>query len=159
MSYVLLKKNMFAWSVASTVLTLVAIGVFALKDRVQRFCRGLAVDVMVRVVEKAQKRTKVSAAKLVDTEMAMEIPYQRNDNSYTIWIPYCRKLVPKMSAIRVFLRLKDGSKVDITQQPGIPYHVCAAVLGGEAIEAINLDTGTRKEYADTDIPLFMRDLL
>ena len=59
-----------------------------------------------------------------------QVSYCRYGRSYHVNLPYRPELVRLMARTRVYL-LRDGQRVDITQQPGIPYLVTARMLGGD----------------------------
>lgn len=49
-----------------------------------------------------------------------KITYERYGTSYSTYVPYRRDLVSKMSGTQVWYQ-KDSERIEITQQPGIPY--------------------------------------
>lgn len=77
------------------------------------------------------------------------ITYLRYGREYQVNIPYNRHLVAKMSSCKVFL-IKGEEKIDITQQPGIPYLMTASMLGGDKIILEKGDTVI--EYGPDQIP-------
>lgn len=79
-------------------------------------------------------------------ESNVTIHYARMGHAHQFSIPYNRKMVAKMSQIKVYLHRDHESVHDITQQPGIPYVITAHELGGKYILAINEDDGQTFKY-------------
>ncbi len=73
-------------------------------------------------------------------------------NEHKLYIPYDIDRVSKMTYLKAQLLLPNGHCVDITQQPGIPYMLCAADLGGISIVICNEDNGKSYIYYSTHIP-------
>lgn len=95
--------------------------------------------------------------------MSGSISYQLSNSvpSNVLWIPYRKKLVVLMQQYDFFLVCKEdlgGSEglreveYRVFQQPGIPFLVSAADLGGDYIVARNLNTGEDITWTGTNIP-------
>ncbi len=73
---------------------------------------------------------------ICDTGRSACITYTRMGLTYTVYVPFEKRKVAKLSGIRVYLHKGNGEVVDITQQPGIPYLVTALMLGGDKIRVV-----------------------
>lgn len=63
---------------------------------------------------------------------SVRIGYHRCGKDYMIVAPYRRDLVSKMSGTQVWSQ-KGDERIEITQQPGIPYLVSANMMGADRI--------------------------
>jgi hypothetical protein len=79
---------------------------------------------------------------ICEGQKAASIKYSRFGTEYVLFVPYERKLAIKTGAHKAFL-IKGQEKIDITQQPGIPYLVTPNELGGECIEIVGEETVTK----------------
>lgn len=61
--------------------------------------------------------------------------------SYYLMVPYQYRLVAKLSQLRVHLVRPNEPDLDITQQPGIPYHFTARQLGGTGYRITSMNEG------------------
>lgn len=84
-----------------------------------------------------------------DSERSASIVYSRFGNNYIINVPYARELVPRMVQIKAML-IKSDKQIDVTQQPGIPYLITAAMLGGDKIILSRGDD--HLEFGPNEIP-------
>jgi hypothetical protein len=70
----------------------------------------------------------------------VKISYERNGNMCHLYVPYSSSLISKQTGIKVILLKRDINgeinEEDITQQPGIPYFVTPAMLGGISAKII-----------------------
>lgn len=81
----------------------------------------------------------------------IEISYSCLGEKYFIRLPYNPRNKVKMIQFKAEL-ISGDKKIDITQQPGIPYLINAKDLCGEKIILTNLETGEYHEY--TTAPLY-----
>ena len=98
----------------------------------------------------SQKPKNTGYITINQTVTSASVSYTRYDKEYQIHIPYNKDLITKMTRLKVYL-VKDGERVEITQQPGIPYMVSARMLGGEKIIIVK-DNNVQKEYKNDEIP-------
>jgi len=94
-----------------------------------------------------------------DSDLSADITYQRIGQQYRISVPYHRKYVASMSQFKVCLIRTGKDSVNITQQPGIPYMICANDLGGDAIIITNEEIGISHTYEKTCIPYYGREVM
>ena len=64
------------------------------------------------------------------------ITYYRNNSEYNLYIPYSIKSIPGMLGNSIFL-IKGNERINITQQPGIPYLVKLEDFCGDYFEIIS----------------------
>ncbi len=83
-----------------------------------------------------------------DTDLSADIYYERMNSKYRVSIPFNRKYIVAMSQFKAELLYQDGTSLDITQQPGIPYLVSAVDLGGNIIRITNQEYGVAYDYID-----------
>lgn len=83
------------------------------------------------------------------------ITYQDAGKSYRVCLPYNPQRAGRMCGLSVKLETSDGEKLDITQQPGIPYVVNPKDLAG-TVSVISPLAG-RSEYTDR-APMYLCDL-
>ncbi len=72
------------------------------------------------------------------------IPYMYLGEQYKVSLPYGN--VMHLSQLRATAIKEDGSKYDITHQPGIPYIADPHSLGLQAIMVENINTGISISY-------------
>lgn len=82
---------------------------------------------------------------LNDSRTAAKLTYFHKNKEHVLYIPYDKKLLRKVG-YTVYHEM-DGKKVDITQEPGIPYLVTAGSLGG----------GEIKVYKDEEVSASFKD--
>jgi hypothetical protein len=99
-----------------------------------------------KTVVKTINAFNATESQFVLHDAAATIHYDRMGHTYQFSMPYSRKMVAKMSQIKVYLHKDHESVHDITQQPGIPYVVTAHDLGGNYILALNEDNGETFRY-------------
>ena len=75
------------------------------------------------------------------------LTYQRRGRDYKVYIPYQRKLIPPMGSTTVYLTTA-GDKINITQQPGVPYLLTANEMGGS--QFLLVDENSEHLYVDGD---------
>lgn len=61
------------------------------------------------------------------------ISYKRLGRTYNVYLPYRRREIPHDSNYKVYL-IRGEKRIDITQQPGIPYFLTPEDLGGSGYE-------------------------
>lgn len=76
----------------------------------------------------------------------LQVTYAYNEKKYRVLVPYRAEKAAGMLSLRATLHLTDGSILDITQQPGVPYLCKASDLGGEKIVLYNAETNNSVEY-------------
>lgn len=92
---------------------------------------------------------------IYDTNVTACINYERLGSMYRISIPYNRQYASRMMQFDVHLLDNQGTIIsNITQQPGIPYLVTAASLGGSSIRIVNQETGIIHDYSQDTIPSY-----
>lgn len=146
------------YTVVSVILCLVGIG-FAnsaynfIKDKKNKY------DMLMKVIN-SQTDDKPNPVSFVvnKTGMSATLVYEMLGRKYMLTIPYSRREIANMAQLKVELVTLSGSKVDITQQPGIPYMVNAANLGGTEIIATNEEEGKMYKYVN-EIPYYCREVL
>ena len=129
---------------------------FALWMR-KKYERAVLILKMLNNIAEAQKPTQASFV-INDSDESASIVYKHNGINHTLFVPFARPCSIKMTCIQVTLSLANGTKIDITQEPGIPYLCSAVELGGEVITAYNMDTGTSHTYA-AEKPMFCQEVL
>ena len=87
-----------------------------------------------------------------DSNQSASIVYTKVGKKYIINIPYNSKFRGIMSQTKVFLITESSDKIDITQQPGVPYSCSAEQLGGISILAENIITGECRTFDKMEIP-------
>jgi hypothetical protein len=109
--------------------------------------------VMNRVKDEMDKKMK----KEDDEEMfrpgerSAVVRVSSGGKSHSIFLPYDRSKSSSMLRKKVFL-IKNGEKIDISQQPGIPYLVSAEHLHGTEIVVENLSGDVLKSFSGNEIP-------
>ena len=81
-----------------------------------------------------------------ESDMSASIIYEWMWSQYILLVPYSRKHIADMTQFKVELLRDNKDPLNITQQPGIPYLICAKDLGGSPIRIINEDTGVSYLY-------------
>lgn len=79
--------------------------------------------------------TKINESKILNNRSCSHISYMHSGSKYQIYVPFDTELSSLMKDVSVFLH-KPSEEIDITHQPGIPYLMSAASLGGYRIEFI-----------------------
>lgn len=121
-------------------LLVVIVGAYAWKDRVRLLTLWKIYRSLSGVVETAPR------FEVHSSERMAIIPYERTATNYKLCVPFRRRMAVSMLDLKAELIFADGSRVDITQQPGIPYGYAAADLGGVEIEITNAATGEMQTY-------------
>lgn len=152
------------------ILTIIAVPLghyISTSDIMERMQRRI--EIMYRIVEKLiylmrtmnsdplVKRIAVPDIKI--NNRSGKIMYMYQNNNYEVMIPYHPHLMVPMLDLQAFLLFEDGTKTEITQQPGIPYMITAHEYGAKEIEIINNDTKASKKYGANDRPMFASELL
>jgi hypothetical protein len=84
------------------------------------------------------------------------IPFRIEYNGKVIYLPKNRELLSKMSLYKVEVELLDGSILDITQEPGIPYLLSLKQFNGKRFIFTSLEEGTIVEKTELDkAPLYL----
>lgn len=87
------------------------------------------------------------------------ISYSRLGEHYVVHLPYQRRSVTKMLSFNAAVHKNDGSVINITQQPGLPYLTSANDFGAERIVITNGENGKTASYTGDTIPGFATELL
>lgn len=103
--------------------------------------------------------TKTNTPSFVLSGSSASVSYLRLNKEYTLFVPYSRTKSLSMIEINAFLVKRGGEKVDITQQPGIPYLVSAYDMNAEKIILLNNKTGKSFDYLHKTMPLYGDELL
>jgi hypothetical protein len=90
---------------------------------------------------------------LSDDGMSLTIPYKKNNQMYSITVPYKPMCVSPMVDFETILKKGDKS-IPITQQPGIPYLSTPSDLNADSITIINKATGRSHVYNAEETPHF-----
>lgn len=106
----------------------------------------------------AQKPTQASFI-INDSDQSASIVYKHYGINHTLFVPFSRHYSVKMVCLQGELLYKDGTKIDITQEPGIPYLCSALELGGISITIYNIDTGDTHTYTGDHKPAFCLEVL
>lgn len=93
------------------------------------------------------------------TEKSLNIVYEYFGESHIVTIPYDRNHIAFMSQLKAELICKNDEILNITQQPGIPYIVSAAQLGGKCIKIYDYDSEKSYDYEGDKIPGYCQDLM
>lgn len=83
------------------------------------------------------------------------ITYTRRGRSYNVYLPYHRRRAAHDGNFKVYL-LREDKRVDITQQPGIPYFVTAEELGGTGYELYDQTSGDLLASRGPQEPIILR---
>ena len=109
-------------------------------------------------VYKYLTKTKDLEATLSDDCKMLTIPYKKNNQLYSITVPYSTMNILPMTDFKVVLKKGDSDSIDITQQPGIPYLSSASELGGESIIVTNPFADISERFTGKDRPGFVYKL-
>lgn len=90
-----------------------------------------------------------------DTKACAKILYTYNGIERNLYVPYESSKVAEMSQYIVQLYYANGTTLDITQQPGVPYLVTAALLGGKEIRATEVNSEIVTVYEGNTTPLYL----
>jgi hypothetical protein len=101
----------------------------------------------------AQKPTPVSII-VNDSDQSITVTYEKTGMGYSVFLPFNRAHVLRMNNLQMRLTMANGTSVNITQEPGIPYLCSAAELGGISITAYNIDDETSHEFGLNEKPLY-----
>lgn len=117
------------------------------------------VKIMLSLVNKLKTQDQSNQQFTVDcSDTIVTIVYDILGQKYTIKVPYNRSFVASMIDFKAeLIRNSDGAKVDITQQPGIPYLVSPTDLDGDVIIVTNTSTGAKYNY--TVPPLYAQEVM
>ena len=66
----------------------------------------------------------------VKYNQSIKIDYIYDGTLYSVYLPFERKLVPKMLNRSVIIKYED-SETEIKQQPGVPYFITPKHIGGK----------------------------
>ena len=100
---------------------------------------------MLNNIAESQKPAQASFV-INDSDQSATVVYKHNGMNYSLFVPFDRSYAIKMASIQAQLLHNDGTKVDITQEPGIPYLCKASELDGKSITVYNMNTGTTHTY-------------
>lgn len=88
---------------------------------------------------------------LSDDAKRLTIPYQKNNQFYSITVPYDLMTILPMKDLEATLH-KGDIHIPITQQPGIPYISSATDLGGDSISIRNKVSGKSETFPYNNVP-------
>jgi hypothetical protein len=123
----------------------------------QRF--DLFLNILNTLQNPSSVKSHQSSFTVNDTDISANILYERLGNEYILFVPYNRSFVAPMSQFKTELLRKNAISVDITQQPGIPYMVTAAEIGGYAIKITNQETNMFHEYDHETCPMYGEEVI
>lgn len=86
------------------------------------------------------------------------VPYKKLGHIYHTTLPFRRDKISNMSQLMVELLYEDGTLIDITQQPGIPYPYTAGHYGAINVLILNTITGKRTHYDQDIAPMYVDDI-
>lgn len=107
-----------------------------LKNKYHRIKTNATTAVILRAISNNNNNNSDSRFEINDNRRTATITYRHNDKLYKVVIPYNRRKIRSMSQSQVHL-IKDGERVNITHQPGVPYLVSAEDMGGQAFIITN----------------------
>ena len=119
----------------------------------------LLFSLMNKMNAKMSDKETAVAFTINDTGRSASIIYERLDQQHILCIPYNRKFVVSMSQFKAELLRENNKPVNITQQPGVPYLVDAASLGGYAIRITNEEDGVSHDYSHNEIPYYGEEII
>lgn len=113
----------------------------------------LLVFKMMNGLAAAQKPSQASVI-VNDSDQSLTVAYEKNGIKRSLFLPFKRSSVVHMNDIQMRLTMPNGTMVDITQEPGIPYLCSAAELGGINITAYNVENETSHVFGLHEKPMF-----
>jgi hypothetical protein len=116
--------------------------------------RGKLLLKLMEGFEKDISKKAPSGFTVCGTDESASILYERLGKEYIVWTPYNRSKIVSMSQFKVELLREGKQPLDITQQPGIPYTISAAMLGGDGILITNHETDVSHRYDRNEIPMY-----
>ena len=136
------KSNMWAWILSISAAALI----FFYRREIATTAKFLS------VLTKVYFQPQVSGAEFIegDGNYAV-IHYYRQGRKYSITVPYLRHLRSKMLNTQVFLVKDGGRSINITQQPGIPYLLTPAEMGGVGFLTQDEENGIKRYQAHQHI--------
>lgn len=108
--------------------------------------------------EQANKTPPPESFSIHPTDASASISYDRLNKQYQITVPFNRVRAATMSSLTVELIYSNGTRLNITQQPGVPYSYTAQELGGAFIDVCNADNEKQHSYVGTR-PLFCDEVM
>lgn len=117
------------------------------------YIKEKAIDLVVAVVLRASAKMYSKQDSAEVHKRYMKIPYTYHGTKYHIYVPFSRVDRRKMLNTKCVLVGKDGSHIDITQQPGCCYLVSVDMLEGKEIIVENFDEKINKTFTGNDIPI------
>lgn len=98
-----------------------------------------------KIMENLPKQENPAELNINEPRTCGKISYFHQNKKYDLYLPYDKKLLRKVG-YSVFHEL-DGKKVEITQEPGLPYLVTPKMLGG----------GEVKVYKDEELKITFKE--
>lgn len=93
------------------------------------------------------------------TNSSIIYEYAYMGQNYNISLPYDKSKFLEMLELQATLIKEDGTEIDITQYPGIPYFLSAGTMGGKSIVVTNYETDHQHEYAENEIPMYCVEIM
>lgn len=122
--------------------------------RLYRKWQGLLlVFKMMNGLAAAQKPSQASVI-VNDSDQSLTVAYEKNGIKRSLFLPFKRSSVIHMNDIQMRLTMPNGTMVDITQEPGVPYLCSAAELGGINITAYNVEDETSHVFDLHEKPMY-----
>ena len=120
------------------------------------------VKMLVTLTNKIQNdilNPKTSSFSVNDTDLSASILYERMGQKCFVSIPFDKSNVFHMIQYKAELLRENKTALNITQEPGIPYMVCAHDLGGHTIRVTNQDSGVHYDYGLNVRPMYAKEVM
>lgn len=123
--------------IIATIITVISIFCYKYRTRI----------ITIWKLSQSLKIPMANSECILDNDKAT-IQYNYRGISHDLYLPFDKNHAISMIEFKVELLKRDGIVIDITQQPGIPYLVTAASLGGYDIRITNEDNKKVHNYGD-----------
>lgn len=117
------------------------------KNKIKSYAVNLVLEESKNLTEDRSKQFKISGNSAL-------ITFQNGGKVYHVAVPYNRSKLRCMLRKKVHLIKSDGTEIDITHKPGIPYLQAASEMGGDEIR-INKNGEIIGTYVGSEIPLYL----
>lgn len=126
-------------------------------------CKLRRASQMLQAFNNGLEALKAPNFSINDTGCSASITYNHVGKSYLVNVPFKSSLTNAMMPLRAVLHKllndkKTVKEIDITQEPGIPYMVCAGDLGGSKIVISNSFTGQSMTFETFESPGYVYKL-